>query len=83
MGEAPIAYRDLQAWQELAGVELLPWEAAMMKRLSHSYLAMSQKAEALDCPAPYAGTVDDLRITRANVDAKIKAAFGSLKKAEA
>lgn len=82
MGEAPLGYCDLQAWRELSGVELLPWEAALMKRLSHSYLAMTQKAEALDCPAPYAGTLDDLRITRVNVDSKIRAAFGSLKKAE-
>lgn len=81
-GAEPISYRDLAAWQDINGVELMPWEAQLLRQLSGSYLVMASKASALDCPAPYSGTVDDLQAKRASIDAKLKAAFGSLKKAE-
>lgn len=55
MGEAPIGYRDMQAWSEITGVELLPWEARILRRLSGAYLAQKNDARKADCPAPYTG----------------------------
>lgn len=80
MGEAVVSYQDLAAWQAISGVELMPWEARTLKRLSRSYLAMSQRAGEPDCAPPYSGTVDDLAANREQVDRQIRAAFSQLRK---
>jgi hypothetical protein len=49
---APITHEELLAWTELAGIELQPWEARFLRRLSCEYIAESQRAEKADCPAP-------------------------------
>lgn len=83
MGEAPIGYRDLQAWQAVSGVDLMPWEATLLRRLSGHYIAAMHKAAAFDAPAFYIGKSNDLAAPRQSIDDQIMAAFGSLKKAEA
>ncbi len=37
MGEMPLAYGQLESWQRLMGVELSPWEARTLQRLSRAY----------------------------------------------
>lgn len=82
MGAAPVGYRDILAWQEITGIGLMPWEAKIIRHLSAAYLAGQHKAAAHDCPVPFAGTAADIADQRQSVDSKIKAAFGSLRKAE-
>lgn len=53
MGPSPIGWRDMEAWQALAGVELLPWEARLIRRLSHDFITQMQDAKKMDCPDPW------------------------------
>ena len=79
-GVVAIGWRDLAGWQEITGIELRPWEARILRELSHAFVAQSREARKRDCPVPYAGSADDDR--RADVASKIKALFGGLKQAE-
>jgi hypothetical protein len=72
MGPVIIGWRDLQAWQELVGIDLEPWELRLLRRLSADYLAQSLKAEKPDCPAPY---LSRDQIDREAVDRKVRNAF--------
>lgn len=80
MGEGQLSYRDLQAWQEVTGIELVPWEAKTLRTLSFEYLSERQKAEALDRPAPYTGEQDEIAANRKRVAQQIKSAFAGLKR---
>jgi hypothetical protein len=82
MGAGPVGYRDILAWREITGIVLMPWEAKIIRHLSGAYLAFQNKASAHDCPMPFVGTAADITDARQSVDCKIRAAFGSLKKAE-
>lgn len=75
MGETPIDYRDLVAWQDITGVELMPWEATTIRRLSRDFVAERHRAKEPACPAPYLDR-DSVAAQRDDVAAKLKAAFG-------
>ncbi len=81
MSAAPIGWRDMAAWQDLSGVELLPWEAKTLRSLSRDFVAASHDARKRDCPPPWDGveTAEDRDQRRKTVDAKLRAAFGNLK----
>jgi hypothetical protein len=81
-GESTVEYRDLLAWQSVTGVELMPWEAALLKRLSRSYLAMSQQSKDPAHPMPYSGHLEDMISNRDRVAEQIRARFANLKKAD-
>lgn len=53
MGSKPISHAELLAWSELTGIELQPWEARFIIRLSQDYLMESRRAEKPDCPSPW------------------------------
>lgn len=80
MGESPLSYQDLRAWEQISGVELMPWEAKLLRSLSTDYLIERQRAEELNRPAPYTGVKDDVAAKRALVAGQVKSAFGQLKK---
>lgn len=82
MGECPLTYLEMAAWQAVSGVELMPWEASLIRRLSAEYASMRHKAEEQSCPAPYSA-VDDLAANRDRVARQVDAVFGKLKKKEA
>ena len=82
MGEAPLSYRDLAAWQDIMGVRLLPWEAQTILEMSAAYLAERQRATDVSRPAPYSGVMDELVAKRAHVAKSVRAAFANLKKKE-
>lgn len=82
MGEAPFGYQDLAAWQAISGVELMPWEARTLRRLSLAYLSERQRAEEQGRPAPYSGEIDDIVAKRALVAGQVKATFRNLKRKE-
>lgn len=76
MGETPIDYRDLLAWQDITGVELMPWEATTIRRLSRDFVVERHRAKDATAPAPYLDR-DAVAAQRDDVGAKLKAAFGS------
>ena len=39
MGEGPIGWQDMFAWSGLTGIELDPWEAQTLRRMSQGYLS--------------------------------------------
>jgi len=53
MGAGPITSKDLIAWQQETGVNLQPWEAKTLRRLSGEYLSESHRAEKLGCAPPW------------------------------
>lgn len=84
MSPAPLGWLDMAAWQGISGVELLPWEASLIRQLSRVFVSASHDARKRDCPAPWTGieTADDVERQRSTVDAKLKSIFGGLKPAE-
>lgn len=55
MGSAsPISWVDLAAWQEQTGVELQPWEARLVRRLSREYASETQRAQDPAAASPLA-----------------------------
>lgn len=61
MGSYPLTHLELAAMQHNTGVELNAWECRMLRRLSQEWLVEGQKAEAHDCPAPYAEMTEERR----------------------
>lgn len=70
MEASPIGWSTIKDWQQLTGVQLEPWQARLIRRLSISYLDQSRKARAPECPSPW---IADLQGQRASVDAKLRA----------
>ena len=64
-GAAPITHLEIAAWESLSGVELMPWEARFLRRLSFEYLGESHKAEKPDRKAPWqaADSIPDRGLT--------------------
>jgi hypothetical protein len=52
MGMSPISWREIDAWCHRTGIDLSPWEAQILRRLSVEYLAESRRAEDENCPSP-------------------------------
>ena len=80
MGEAPLDWSHIRAWQETMGVELLPWEARIIRRLSGDFVAQRAKSRKPDCPAPYTGDASKLKINRDIVAEKVSNVFGGMAK---
>jgi len=57
MGAVPVSWQEINAWQFVTGVQLEPWVARLMRRLSVAYVAMSRKAEHESCPPPWKAPV--------------------------
>lgn len=76
VGAGPLTHSELLAWQHNSGIDLPPWQAQMLRRLSIEYLNERSQAESPDCPAPVALTTrnDD----RAHVGKKIQSAMQML-----
>lgn len=75
-GSAALSWRDMAAWQSGTGIELQPWEARIVRALSHVYLSSAIAAKSPDCPAPYAeAPAPDQRTRVAN---SLRAIFGGL-----
>ena len=72
LGAAPLTHTEIRAWQADMGIELTPWEAQTLRRLSRVYIGQYQRSEAPDCPAPYGYTGPG----REAVARKIDEAFG-------
>jgi hypothetical protein len=68
MGAAPISWATLTEWQRNTGVELMPWEARLHRKLSLAYLTESRRAEDENCPPPWRAEV-----TKQEIDAAERA----------
>jgi len=75
MGIIPLTHSEIAAWQANTGAELEAWQAQALRRLSHDYVSMSQKAESETCTAPY--FIGPTQETRDAVARAIAAAFPS------
>lgn len=53
MVEAPIGWPDMAAWQGLTGIELDPWEARTIRRMSSAFISQRQDAKKPGCPPPW------------------------------
>lgn len=77
MGEAPLEWRDFAAWQGISGVELMPWEASTLRRLSRDFVSERARAKEPAYPAPYTDR-ESIADRRDDVAAKLKGAFSGL-----
>lgn len=80
MGAVAITHGELRAWQENVGIELRPWEASTMRRLSLDYLTASHAAQEPACPPFYTDAPTEDR--RDVVSRMISATLGARAKAE-
>jgi hypothetical protein len=78
MGEAPIGWVELEAWQGLTGVDLDPWEARTLRRLSRAYVAQRHLSEDPKCPEPRLDESEALKAKRQDVAERLEAAFRML-----
>lgn len=62
MGAGPISWATIDAWHRQTAVELLPWEARVLRRLSIAYVAESRRAESETCPPPWHAPVTQREI---------------------
>jgi hypothetical protein len=53
MGEIPLTWADLAAYQRGSGQDFAPWELRLIRRLSSEYLSESIRAKAPDARAPW------------------------------
>lgn len=75
MDGAPIGWATMRFWQDQIGIELQPWEARLIRRLSAEYLEQCRKARSPDCPSPWGARTEE---DRSAMSAKIKSLFGGL-----
>lgn len=74
MGEGPIGWPDMAAWQELTGIELDAWEARTIRSLSNAWAAERYRARKPTCMAPYnTFSVDSQNRVDAQFKAMVKA----------
>ncbi len=52
VGEYPVPFSELEAWQSTTGVGLDEFEATSIRTLSQHYASMLREAAAVGCPAP-------------------------------
>lgn len=53
MGEGPITWQEIEAWEGRIGIELEPWESRTIRAMSEAYLAQKYDAKKAGCPAPW------------------------------
>ena len=76
MGSGPVTYSEMEAWQRVTGIQLLPWEASLLRRLSGEYAAESFAATKRDRPAPFGSPISTRRSTQSEIDRKLNNFLG-------
>lgn len=77
-GDAALGWLDLQAWERISGVELLPFEAKILRRLSVEYANERFLARDDARPMPYNLAQEEIEARRDAVDAKLRKMFGMM-----
>ena len=78
MGVGPISFTEIEAYQRQTGFDLTGWPSRLLRRMSISYAAESDRAQAPDCPPPWvAENVEERRAdARSLVDRQLDSLFG-------
>ena len=74
-GLAPITFAEIGAWQAVAGIELLPWEARLMRRLSSAYVSQHALSAAPDALPPWGAVTSDAG--RDAISRRVRLIFGA------
>jgi hypothetical protein len=53
IGEHAITFNEIESWQRLSGIELQPFEARFIKKLSEAYLSAAREAADKDAESPW------------------------------
>jgi len=69
-GEVQVTHAEIQAWQANMGVELLPWEVSLIRRLSLAFVQQSAISRDPYCKPPYGDLYKS-----PDIDSKIDAAL--------
>lgn len=62
MTAVPLSWQEINAWCDRTSIDLPPWEARLIRRLSGDYLAESRAAEAETCPPPWRAPASEASI---------------------
>lgn len=76
-GLVEIGWDTLSDWQHSVGIELLPWEAKLLKSLSRDYVSQWYDSRKPDCPAPFLGK-RQIEANRDRVAQNVGALFKSM-----
>ena len=72
MGAVPISWGSISQWQQCMGLDLPPWLARLLRRLSVEFVAETVRAREPDCPPPWTATSV---LNRDEVSRKVTNAF--------
>ena len=76
MGAGPLTFSEIEAWQRVVAIDLQPFEAQLIRRLSVEYFGQSHASTKRDCPAPYGGDVRSKTSTKKELDRKMRQFLG-------
>lgn len=66
MGAGPVSWQTMDAWANRTSVNIPPWEARLIRRLSVEYVAEQRRAESENCPPPWAWQTTEAEKQAAN-----------------
>lgn len=75
MGPVPISWASIDHWQRCSCIDLPPWTARLLRRLSVDFVAETVRAREPDCPPPWTATSS---LNRDEVSRKVTNAFRAL-----
>ena len=64
MGDGPIVFTELHAWQQLSGIDLSAWEARTLRAMSRAYASEAHRATKADCLPPWSPNPDAIDRTQ-------------------
>jgi len=70
---APVSWQEIQAWQELTGINLDAFEAQIIRELSCVYAEQYVKSEKIECPPPWV----DAQADKTAISERVKRLFRS------
>jgi hypothetical protein len=73
---SPLSAMEIQAWQQMAGIVLGPWEFRVLRDMSRAYLGYLHEAEEFECPAPFGDY--SKQFNRDHIAKQAKRVFGGL-----
>lgn len=66
-GSGPVTFSEMDAWQRVCGIDLQPWEAQLLRRLSIEYCNESCLATKPNRPPPFGAAPEEARLNRLRV----------------
>jgi len=77
-GAAALGFSEMAAWSRIMGVDLSPWEARTLRRLSRTFLSQQQDSRNPACIEPMVAVDQDR--ARNRVDAQFAAMSAAFRK---